>query len=56
MYNLIECSDNYLKTSGIYWYYYRDKPNATLTDSESFKCKVKKQEKLLLMVIQNMLK
>ena len=24
MYNLIECSDNYFKTSGILWQYYRD--------------------------------
>ena len=24
MYNLIECRDNYLKTSGILWHYYRD--------------------------------
>ena len=26
MYNLIENSDNYSKTSGILWEYYRDKP------------------------------
>ena len=25
-YNLIECSDNYLKTSVSSWQYYRDKP------------------------------
>ena len=24
MYNLIECSDNYLKTSGSLWQYYKD--------------------------------
>ena len=28
MYNLIEYSDSYLKTSGSLWQYYRDKPNA----------------------------
>ena len=27
MYNLIEYSDNYLKTSGSLWQYYRDNPN-----------------------------
>ena len=26
MYNVIEYSDNYLKTSGSLWQYYRDKP------------------------------
>ena len=43
MYNLIEYSDNYLKTSGILWQYYKDKPNDNLTDSESFKFKKKKK-------------
>ena len=37
MYNLIEYSDNYSKTSGSVWYYYRDETNDNLTDSESFK-------------------
>ena len=41
MYNLIEYSDNYAKTSGSLWQYYRDKPNNNLADSESFKFKVK---------------
>ena len=41
MYNLIECSDNYSKTSGSLWQYYKDDPNDNLTDSESFKSKVK---------------
>ena len=41
MYNLIEHSDNYAKTSGSLWQYYRDEPNNDLTDSESFKFKVK---------------
>ena len=35
MYNLIEYSDNYSKTSGSFWQYYRDEPNDNLIDSES---------------------
>ena len=41
MYKLIEYSDNYAKTSGSLWQYYRDEPNNNLADSESFKFKVK---------------
>ena len=41
MYKLIEYSDNYSKTSGSLWQYYKDDPNDNLTDSESFKSKVK---------------
>ena len=41
MYNLIEYSDNYSKTSGRLWQYYKDEPNDNLTDSESFKSKIK---------------
>ena len=41
MYNLTEYSDNYFKTSGRLWQYYRDEPNDNLTDSESFKYKIK---------------
>ena len=41
MYNLIEFSENYSKTSGILWQYYKDDPNDNLADSESFKYKVK---------------
>ena len=41
MYNLIEYSDNYSKTCGSLWQYYKDDPNDNLTDSESFKSKVK---------------
>ena len=37
MYNLIEYSDNYAKTSGSC----RDGPNDNLADSESFKSKIK---------------
>ena len=33
MYNLIEYSNNYSKTSGSLWQYYRDKPNNNLADS-----------------------
>ena len=33
MYNLIEYSDNYSKTSGILWQYYRDEP--ALTDADA---------------------
>ena len=40
MYNLIEYSDNYPKTSGSLWQYYKDEPNDNLTDSKSFKSKV----------------
>ena len=34
MYNLIEYSDNYWKTSGTLCQYYKDDPNGTITDSE----------------------
>ena len=40
MYNLIEYSDNYSKTSGSLWQYYTDIPNDNLARSESFKYKV----------------
>ena len=48
MYNLLECSKNYRKTTGSLWNYYRDEPNDfsanncntnPITNSESFKCK-----------------
>ena len=41
MYNLIECSDNYSKTSGSLYQYYKDVPNDNIIQSESFKYKVK---------------
>ena len=41
MYNLIEYSDNYAKTTGSLWQYFRDEPNDNLEDSESFKSKKK---------------
>ena len=41
MYNLIEYCDDYAKTSGSLWQYYRDEPNDNLADSESCKSKIK---------------
>ena len=41
MYNLIEYSNSYSKTSGRLWQYYNNKPNDNLADSERFKSKVK---------------
>ena len=40
-YDLIEYSDNYAKTSGNLWQYFRDEPNGNLADSESSKSKIK---------------
>ena len=40
MYNLTEYRDNYSKTSGSLWQYYKDKPNDNIADSESFKSKL----------------
>ena len=39
MYNLIEYSDNYSKTSESLWQYYKDEPNDKIANSESFKSK-----------------
>ena len=41
MYNLIEYSDNYAKTLGSLWQYFRDEPDDDIEDSESFKSKIK---------------
>ena len=41
MYNLIEYSNNYSKTSGSLWGCYKGETNDNLPDSESFKSKVK---------------
>ena len=41
MYNLIGYSDNYSKTSGSLWKYYKDDPNNNITRSESLKSKIK---------------
>ena len=41
LYNLLEYSDHYAKTSGSLWHYYRNEPKGNLADSESFKSKIK---------------
>ena len=45
MYNLIKYTDNYSKTSGSLWHYYRDMSgegdDAAIKDSDSFKSKIK---------------
>ena len=41
MYNLIEYSDNYSKTSGSLWQFDKDGPNDNITQSESFKSKIR---------------
>ena len=42
MNNLIEYSDNYAKTSGSLWQYFRDEPDDNnIEDSKSFKSKIK---------------
>ena len=40
-YNLIEYSDIYSKTSGSLWQCFKDDPNDDITQSESFKSKIK---------------
>ena len=56
MYNLIEYSDNYSKTSGSLWQHYKDDPSDNSTVSESFKSKVKITGTLLQQVMQKMLR
>ena len=41
IYNLIEYSDNYAKTFGSLWQYYRDEPKDNLANSQSLKSKIK---------------
>ena len=41
MYIIIQYSDNYSKTSGSLWQYYKDDPNDNLANSKSFKSKIK---------------
>ena len=41
MYNLIEYNENYSKSSGGWWQYYRDEAFGNLAGSESFKSKIK---------------
>ena len=41
MYNSIKQSDNYSETSESLWQCYRDEPNDNITESASFKSKIK---------------
>ena len=41
MHNLIEYSNNYSKTSGSLWQYFRDEHNDAIAGSESFLSKIK---------------
>ena len=43
-YNLIEYSNNYSKTCGSLWQYYKDYPNDNMAQSESLKSKIKRKE------------
>ena len=56
MYNLIEYSYNYSKTSGSVLQYYKDDLNDNITQSKSFKSKIKITGKTLQQIIQKMLK
>ena len=56
MYNLIEYSNSYAKTSGSLWQNHRDEPNYNLENSESFKSNIKITGKFLLLVVKKMLK
>ena len=47
MYKLIEYNNNYLKRSGSLWQYYRYDTNDNVTQSESFKYKIKITGKFL---------
>ena len=47
IYKLTEYSDIYSKTSGRLWQYYKDDPNDNMTQSESFKSKIKMTAKTL---------
>ena len=41
MYNLLEYSNNYSKISGSLLQYYKDEPNDSIADPETFKSKIK---------------
>ena len=57
MYNLVEYSDNYSKTSGCLWKFCTDGSNHNITECESFSnLRLKWQEKPAILVIQKMLK
>ena len=56
IYNFIEYSNKYSKTSGSLWQYYRDEPNDAFTDFKSFKSKINiTGKKPLMTVIQKFL-
>ena len=40
MYNLIKYRENYSKTSGSLWQYYRDDPNDNIVETEQFKYQI----------------
>ena len=46
MYNLIEYSDSYSKTSGCLWQYCRNNPSDNIKESESFRYQIKITEKI----------
>ena len=56
VYNLIEYNDNYSNISESLWQYYKDEPNDNLTNSVSFKSKIKIPVKAPVDGMQNMLK
>ena len=66
MYNLIEYSDNYWKTSGSLWQYFKDLPDENNNDkivnfssanvTDSFNFKTKKKVRLIIMEEQIILK
>ena len=47
MYKIIQCSDNYSKTSGSVWQYYKDEPASTGTGPIDNICACKFEEKIL---------
>ena len=58
MYNLLEYSKNYRKTTGILWNYYRDEPsNPFSSNSESFKYKtsITGDEKMQMMMVMKLI-
>ena len=54
--NLIEYSDKYSKRSVGLWQNCRYESNTTITDTESFKLKVRVKEKNLVMAMRKILK
>ena len=52
VYNLLECSKNYGKTTGSLWNYYRDEPSNPLSsNSESLNARQVLQEILTMLVM-----